>query len=114
SVIVEGGLITLGNGTYVSSAIPGIIPGSEGASCDSETTELDPETNRCIGISGGGLSCGAGTEPDPTETECVPATPPTLSISSNPSSLGDGETTATLTFQFSRTVEQFSSADVSV
>lgn len=110
SVVVEGGVVTLNNGVYVEGTIPGT--GGEGFICDPNTTVED--NGVCIGTSGGGANCGPGTELDETEEQCVPATPATLNITSSPSTLGDGVTSATVTFQFSRPVTGFTQSDISV
>ncbi|WP_020208124.1 Ig-like domain-containing protein [Gilvimarinus chinensis] len=109
AITVQSGTITVSNGVYQGGTIPGA--GGAGVTCDPLTTTI--ENGVCVG-SGGGLSCGLGTEPDATDSECVPATPPTLSISSSPTSMGDGVSSATLTFQFSRPVTGFNANDISV
>ena len=108
AVTVQGGVITLSNGDYISGSLPGFEPGD--VMCGENTEEVN---GVCIGT-GGGANCGPGTELNQAEDQCVPATPPTLNISSSPSSLADGVTSATLTFQFSRPVTGFSINDINV
>ncbi len=110
AVTVQGGVITISNGTYVTGQLPGT--GGPGVTCDPNTTEI--QNGVCVGTSGGGADCGPGTELNENLGQCVPATPPTLNISSSPTSMGDGVSTATLTFQFSRDVTGFTQSDINV
>ncbi|WP_049723709.1 Ig-like domain-containing protein [Gilvimarinus polysaccharolyticus] len=122
------GAITITNATYTE----GTFPGSDGTiQCDGATTTL--VNGFCVGVPT--VTCGANTTltsgvceaPAPVtcgtdttltngvcEADAPDLTPPTLNITSSPSSLGDGVTSATVTFQFSRAVTGFSQTDVGV
>lgn len=62
------------------------------------------------------ITCGTGTtlESGVCIAEVPDLTPPTLNITSSPASLGDGVSSSTITFQFSRAVTGFAANDVSV
>ncbi|MBU2887585.1 hypothetical protein KO507_17605 [Gilvimarinus agarilyticus] len=117
AVSITGGVITLTNGQYQTGAVPGSGVG-ESVACDPVTTTLDSANNLCVGAAtpDPSIYCGDDAVWNPSSEMCEGVAPlgpaPTLSISTNDSNLGTGET-ATLTFSFSEDVMDFTVGDIS-
>jgi hypothetical protein len=115
-VVIEGGVITLNNGSYQSGTIPGSGVG-QGYTCDPATTTVDPNTDTCVGSGGNPADyCGDDSVFNPSSEMCegvasLGPAPEVSSFTSSKNSLFPGGT-ATISVSFSESVTGFSGADI--
>lgn len=120
-----GGLVVDGNGNIVVTGVnyvAGTLPGYSGAiTCGAGTTAIDTtgDTNYDSCVPNLALVCGEGTAINDAGDGCEGTAPPdelapTVSVTTSPDQLKDGQAKALVYFTFSEPVQGFAASDVSV